>query len=113
MIAGWVAAGLMVMGAVCVTVAAFGIGRFPDSLARAHALGLGATMGVLFAMVGVTVAFFDLATGAKAILTVLFVYFTSPVGSHMLGRAAYRFGLLPVGLRVDELAGEDRGSEDT
>lgn len=55
-------------------------------------MGVAATLGILVAMLGVVFGLGDLGAGGKAALTVLFVFLTSPVGSHMIGRASYLFG---------------------
>lgn len=99
-----VAALLMVLGSLFLLVSALGVVRFPDSLARAHALGVGATLGAPLVLIGVVLGLSDLGAGAKALLTIVFVFLTSPVGSHMLGRAAYRFSNMPAFLGKDELA---------
>lgn len=101
------AAVLMVLGGLFLLVSAVGVVRFPDSLARAHALGVGATLGAPLVLVGVVLALGDLGAGAKALLTIAFIFITSPVGSHMLGRAAYRFSNMPAFLRKDELAAHE------
>jgi multicomponent Na+:H+ antiporter subunit G len=97
------AAALMVLGSLFLLASAAGVLRFPDTLARAHALGVGWTLGAPLVMLGLILGLGDLAAGAKAMLTIVFLYLTSPVGSHMLGRAAYRFARVPMNLRVDEL----------
>lgn len=101
----------MVLGSMLLLVAAIGVIRFPDTLARTHALGLGATLGLALLMGGVVFALRDVGATAKAVLTVLFVFVTAPVGSHMLGLATYRFGRTPKTLRKDDLAGEIETSE--
>ncbi len=98
------AAVFMVAGAFFALASAIGLVRFSDTFLRAHALGMGATVGILFGMLGVILALTHLGAGAKGLLTVGFIFLTAPVGSHMLGRAAYMFLRLPSSLRLDELA---------
>lgn len=93
----------LVVGAILTLISAIGLVRFPTTLSRAHALGLGSTAGVLFVMFGVVCALSDLGAAAKAILTVIFLFLTSPVGSHMLGRVAHQVFPESDRLTVDEL----------
>lgn len=106
MIGPIVGAFLLIVGAFITLASAVGLVRFPDTLSRAHALSMGATMGVLFAMLGVALALWDLSAAGKALLTVVFMFLTAPVGSHMLGRAAYLFSKPPVQVKSDELKGQ-------
>lgn len=103
---------LLVLGSSLILIAAIGVLRFPDTLARAHALGVASSLGILCVMLGMVVGLRDLGGGAKAVLTVIFITLTAPVGSHMLGRAAYRFGQFPLDLRKDELAESDEGIDE-
>lgn len=101
----WFTAGLaafcMILGAVFLLIAAIGVLRFRDTIARAHALGVGATLGILGVMLGVILSLHTLGPEAKSLLTVVFILLTSPVGSHLLARSAYRAGQTPT-LEEDE-----------
>lgn len=108
MILDLLAAAFMVLGALACLASAIGVVRFTDPQARAHALGVAATVGILAMMLGVTFALRDLAAGAKAGLTVLFILITSPVGSHMIGRAAYTSRAAPRDLRRNDLLHQDQ-----
>jgi multicomponent Na+:H+ antiporter subunit G len=102
----WIAAGLMLTGATFSLLAAVGVLRMPDLFTRMQATTKSATLGAGCLMLGVTVNFGDLGVAARALAVILFLFLTAPVGSHMLGRAAYFLGVpLWAGTHLDELRG--------
>lgn len=106
MIGEWVAAVLILLGAVLSGLSAFGLVRLPDVYLRAHAAGKSATLGVLCILSGVFLYFalFLDHISAKLLLGIIFVFLTSPVAAHLTGRAAYRSGVpLWEGTVKDEL----------
>lgn len=93
---------LMVVGAGIIFIAGLGVVRFPRTLPRAHALGAAATSGIGCLLTGVMLVLADFGATAKLVLTVFLLFLTSPVGSHMLGRVAYRLREVPLSVRKDE-----------
>lgn len=89
---GWV---LITLGAALLAVAAWGVLRLPDALARQHAatkagtLALG-TMAVGVALMHPTLEWLMRLAALAGILVV-----TLPVASHALARAAARSGAAP------------------
>ena len=87
---------MMTVGALLALIAGIGLQRFPDVFARMHA----ATKPALLMP--------DSGAVAKLLLVVVLQFVTAPVGSHLVGRAAYRSGTeLSDQTTVDELAGVD------
>ena len=84
---------LLLSGAALTLLGAIGLHRFPDVFARMHAATKPATLGLALVLTGVLAAG-DLPTGARAklVIAIVFQFLTAPVGSHMIGRAAYRAG---------------------
>ncbi|MGF1552893.1 MAG: monovalent cation/H(+) antiporter subunit G [Paracoccaceae bacterium] len=83
---------LLVLGGVFCFAAGLGVVRFPDVFMRMHAATKAGTLGLIFlvgAMAFVTPA---LDIILKAVLVSVFMIVTAPVGSHLIGRAAYRTG---------------------
>ncbi len=78
-----------------------GIIRFPDFYSRLHAAGKLDTSGLLMTMLAValyTIQDFStesLLTGLKIMLIVVFVFITSPTGTHAIVDAGIRAGLRP------------------
>ncbi len=102
---------LIVLGVGFAVAGSIGIVRFRDTLARAHALSVTSTIAVVFVMAGVVVGMPDLGSVTKAILTVVFIFLTSPVGAHMLGRSVYMKRASRLELQKDELAAHRREVE--
>jgi len=97
---------LLLTGAFFMLVGAVGIVRLPDLFMRMSATTKSATLGVSFMMLAVALHFNDLAIGARALATILFVFLTAPVAAHMIARAGYLRGVnLWQGTISDELQG--------
>ena len=84
-----------------------GILRLPDVYTRAHAASKSATLGVLSILLGVFFHFW-LKEGhfsIQLLLAIAFLFITSPIGGHLMSRAAYISGVKPTELTVgDDLA---------
>lgn len=99
---------MMTLGCLLAVVATIGLQRFPDVFARMHAATKPATLGLAFVLLGAALVVPDAGSRAKLLLVVLFQVLTAPVGSHLVGRAAYRAGTeLSEQTSVDELRGTD------
>lgn len=91
-------------GVIFTIVAMIGILRLPDVYTRAHAASKSATLGVLSILLGVFFHFW-LKEGHFSIsllLGILFLFITSPIGGHLMGRAAYMSGVKPSELTVGD-----------
>lgn len=83
---------LWALGAGVLLIAALGVLRLPDALARQHAATKAGTLAAaLFVLGGVLLAM-DTGAGAawtgRLLLLLLILYATLPLASHALGRAA-------------------------
>lgn len=97
---------LLAVGTLFTLLAAIGILRMPDVFMRMQVATKAATLGVACIAMAAAVHFGDLATTARAVLIVLFLFLTAPVAAHTIGRAAYVAGAkLWEGTIVDELRG--------
>lgn len=104
----FVAGTMMVVGALLAVIAGLGLNRFPDVFARMHAATKPSTLGLALVMAGAAFLVPDVGGQAKLLLIVVLQFLTAPVGSHLVGRAAYRAGTeLDESTVVDELAGAD------
>jgi multicomponent Na+:H+ antiporter subunit G len=97
--------------------AVVGIVRMPDLYCRLHSTSKNTTLGSVLLMAGVALRFFQVhqsAGGIKVILITVFLMIVTPIGSHALARAAYKYGVpLWEGTVVDqypEPMGEGRPS---
>lgn len=83
---------LIVIGAFLALVAAIGLQRFDDVLARMHAATKPATLGLLLIVVGSSLVLWEPGSVLKLILVISLQLVTAPVGAHLVGRAAIRSG---------------------
>ena len=77
---------LLLSGLIIEITAMVGVNRFRFSMNRAHAAGMGDTLGLLLVALAAAVylGFSDVVL--KIALIVAFFYLTSPVCSHLIGR---------------------------
>jgi multicomponent Na+:H+ antiporter subunit G len=102
----WIAAVLLVVGAVIALIAAVGVLRLPDAFLRMHAATKAGVVGGVFALLGVGAAFDTPGAWLRVGLIIVFLLMTVPVSSHALGRAAYVSGApMWQGTRQDDLEG--------
>lgn len=95
MIGEFLGALLILGGALLSFFSAIGIIRFPDVYTRAHAASKSSSLGVLLILTG-TFFYFWLADGfisIRLLLALAFIFLTTPVGTHLMCRAAYRSGI--------------------
>ena len=87
--------GLVLAGAFFMLTGALGLLRFPDVFTRMHAAGMTDTMGAGLILAGLCFQG-DGVTAVRLLLILGFLWFTSPVSTHALARAALQGGLRPV-----------------
>ena len=68
-------------------MAAVGLFRLPDTLARMHAATKPATLGVLLCAVGAGLRLADPSDSAKIVVIVVLQLVSAPIGAHILGRS--------------------------
>ena len=89
------------VGAVLILLSAIGVVRFPDALARMHALTKASTVGVVLVAVG---AAFVLPTAndiTSALAAALLQILTLPISASLIARATYLAG--GISNRVDAI----------
>lgn len=95
---------LIAVGAFFLLVSALGLWRLPDFFQRLHAPTKAATLGLISIFAASLLAQGGEGAG-RAVLALLFVGATAPVGAHYLGRTAYLSGVPTGPLVRDEYAG--------
>lgn len=109
-------AAVLLLGGVALTLlAGVGMLRFPDVLTRMHAQTKPAVLGLLLVLTGTALAARDLSLAGTLLLVAAFQVVTSPVGAHMIGRAAHRAGHMDRSrlVRDDLAAAEARPDDET
>ncbi len=85
----WIAYALIFIGSVFVFIAAVGILKMSDIFMRMHAATKAGTLGCGLILAGSAVYFQQTQVSIEAFLTILFIYITAPIASHLIARAAY------------------------
>lgn len=99
--------GLIGLGVIFSIVTALGLIRLPDVYSRSHASSKSATLGVLGILAGTFVYIWleEDHFNSSLILAIIFLFITSPLSGHLIGRAAYMSGVKMTDLAVkDDLA---------
>jgi multicomponent Na+:H+ antiporter subunit G len=95
---------LILVGSFLMLTAAIGLLRMPDTFTRMHVVAKAGVLGVLTLFGAVAVYFAHIDITARSAAAIFFLFLTAPVGAHIIGRAAYRWGTpLWDKTRVDEL----------
>ena len=88
-----VASGMcLLLGALLALIAAIGVLRFPDVLTRMHSATKPQVLGLLLVLLGLALRLRDPGSIGILLLVALAQLVTTPIGSHMVGRASFRAG---------------------
>lgn len=87
---------VLVVGAVFTLLATIGVIRLPDLYTRMHAASKAGAVGGGLILLAVGITGFDAAVAIRSVIGVLFLLLTTPVGAHLLARASYAAGQMPV-----------------
>ena len=90
------------LGVVALLIGSLGLVRLPDVYARIHAVGMIDTAGASLIILGMVIHAGFTSVSAKLILIGVFMFFTSPIATHALVRAAHKMGVVPVGRNLDK-----------
>ena len=77
---------LTVLGLCCLVTGVVGVFRFKYALNRIHAAALMDTVGILLMLLGVICATGFTMTSGKILVVIAFLWMTSPVAGHLIGR---------------------------
>jgi monovalent cation/proton antiporter MnhG/PhaG subunit len=84
-----VAAVLLVLGSVIMTISVYGVFRMPDVYGQLHAAGMASGLGAITILLS-SIATRDPATITDAVLVIAFLLLTAPISGHAIAWAAYR-----------------------
>lgn len=70
-----------------------GILRMPDIYMRLSGISMAGTLGNMCYLIAAAAHFGTASMLGKACVIVFFIYITAPISAHILGRAAYLFGV--------------------
>lgn len=77
------------VGALLTLVSAIGVSRFPDALARMHALTKASTVGLGLVAIGTAFSVPTANDATSALLAAGLYIVTLPIGASLIGRATY------------------------
>ncbi len=104
---------LLITGTAFALLASVAVVRMPDLYTRMHGATKSATLGVGCTILAAAVQVADMETTTVAILVIGFIFLTTPVAAHMIGRAAHRQKVPKwSGTVVDESPLADSANED-
>ncbi|MCY3809079.1 MAG: monovalent cation/H(+) antiporter subunit G [Gemmatimonadetes bacterium] len=101
---------LLVVGSFFLVTGALGMVRLPDVFTRMHAAGMTDTMGAGLVLAGLCIHSGFTPATVRLVLILAFLWFTCPVATHALARAALAGGVEPYSL-PDAEGGSEPGSE--
>lgn len=95
----------LMLGSLLALIAAIGVLRFPDLLTRMHSATKPQVLGLLLVLLGIGLRLRDTEATGVLFLVALSQLITSPIATHMVGRASFRAGQVRRDLLVvDELS---------
>jgi multicomponent Na+:H+ antiporter subunit G len=100
-IAQYIAAGLILLGALFSVLAAVGLLRLPDVYTRLHAASKAGVVGAGLIFLAVAFASGDISIIVRSVFGVLFLLLTTPVSAHLLAKAAYSADIRPTEIPDD------------
>lgn len=90
-------------------VGAVGVYRFPDAYSRMHAASKCTTLGLSGLLLAAMLHIWLLDIAGKALLVLVFTFAATPIGTHLLAKAAHHGGAQQFrGTLSDELAEDKR-----
>lgn len=84
-----VAAVLLCLGVLLLLISAIGVLRLPDFISRLHSSGIGETLGMILLGIGIIIYIGWNLVSVKMAFVVLALLLVNPVGTHLIGKAAY------------------------
>ena len=78
--------GFLLSGIIILITSVIGVYKFDYVLNRMHAAAMGDILGLLFCLLGLTFSAPDIWTVLKLLLIIVFLWFASPVNSHLIAR---------------------------
>ncbi len=88
-----VSAVLLLGGAAFCVIGGIGLVRMPEFYSRTHATGLGDTMGAGLITAGLALQAPTVLVAVKLVFILGFLWFTGPMATHALVKAAYARGV--------------------
>jgi multicomponent Na+:H+ antiporter subunit G len=88
-----ISAVLILMGSIFILISSIGLIKMPDIYMRMSATTKATTLGVGSILLGTALYFEEVGILTRAIIIIIFLLLTAPIGAHLIGRAAYFDGI--------------------
>lgn len=88
-----ISAVLILIGSLFILISSFGLVKMPDIYMRMSATTKATTLGVGSILFGTALYFEEVGILTRAIIIIVFLLLTAPIGAHLIGRAAYFDGI--------------------
>ena len=95
----------LITGSSLSIIGGLGLIRLPDFYSRLHAAGITDTLATYLIISGLILQSGLNIVSAKLILILLFIFFTSPVASHLIAKIAFDNGLDPLNKKNENVEG--------
>ncbi|GAB4520880.1 MAG: hypothetical protein Tsb0013_24360 [Phycisphaerales bacterium] len=82
----------LLVGLFFMSVGALGVFRMPDAYHRIHAASKCTTLGLTGMLVAACLHLGGVNITSKAVITIVFTFIATPIGSHLLSKAAHAGG---------------------
>jgi len=92
-----------IIGSLSIIIGACGLIKLPDVFSRIHAAGMIDTGGTAFFILGMVLQTGWSLITVKLVLIGVFIFFTSPVTSHVTANLAREKNILPVGKKIGKI----------
>jgi multicomponent Na+:H+ antiporter subunit G len=94
---------LLGISGILAIIGSIGLVRFPDFYTRTHAATVVGLGSFSLAMIAIFIGTLWSAFSVKILAIIIINLFTNPTATHAIADAAYRIGIKPKGLVLDEL----------
>ncbi len=102
-----ISAVLLAVSGILAVIGSVGLVRFPDFYTRTHAATVVGVGSFSLALLAIFIATLWSGFSVKILAIIIINLFTNPTATHAIADAAYRIGIRPKGLVLNELKGRE------
>ena len=104
----WIAALCLLGGMVFMVIGSVGTHRLPDAYNRMHAASKCVTLGLTGLLLAACFHLGSVPIISKALMTIVFTFVATPIGTHMLAKAAHHAKLPQWGKTIEDQLAADK-----
>jgi len=101
---------VLLVGLFFMLIGAVSLHRLPDAYNRLHGASICVTLGLTCMLLAAAQELGSAAVVSKALITLVFSFVASPIGSHLLAKAAHHGGLEQWGETLGDELAEDKAN---